>query len=201
MSYYRYNGVKIHNNWAHPTLKNKDDEAVFFRYAKWFDSVENEQELLAVYGVTRHADEVKPVYDSYYQHIVEQADGTYLVEDLPLNNVKARKKDEINIIRDNKETEGFLHGGAPFDSNQRSADRIQIATIAANSSLLNQMAFSIEWTDASNDEHALDAQGMLGLTQSFAEHGKALHERAKALKAQVDACETGAEVKAVEWPE
>lgn len=116
-----------------------------------------------------------------------------------LDELKQRKKNEINAERDRLETAGFLFNGVLFDSDQRSADRIQIATIAANSSLLNQTTFSVNWRDMDNNEHELDAQGMLALTKAFANHGMALHEQAKALKTQVDACTTKEEVDAITW--
>lgn len=188
---YRYDGVKIKDGWTHPLT------GTVYTKANWFDSQSPEQ--LEAFGVTRHGAPLKPDFDSFYQEVIENAAGNYSVQDLPLETVKERKKAQINAIRDELEITGFNHNGVTFDSDQRSADRIQIATIAANASLITSTAFAVEWRAADNSEHQFDAAGMLALTQSFAGHGLALHEQAKQLKIAVDAAQTVADVVAIEW--
>jgi hypothetical protein len=118
-----------------------------------------------------------------------------------LDEVKASKRSEINSIRNALETTGFTYNGKMFDSDQRSADRIQVAALAAQAALMADQPFSIDWTTADNSTVTLDALGVLGMLQAFAVHGATLHETAKALKAQIDAATTNEEVEAISWPE
>lgn len=192
---YRYDGKKITDGWKHPVTK------VVYKYANWFDSQSPEQ--LAAINVTRHEWPSVPAYDSYYQKPVEQPSGEYIIEDLPLADVKTKKKAEINNKRNQLETAGFLYQGKKFDSDQRSADRMQVAALAAQAALNTGSEFSVTWTVQDNTTVTLDAAGVLGMVAAFAQYGAGVFEQAKALKAQVDseACDTGAKVKAVEWPE
>lgn len=118
-----------------------------------------------------------------------------------LEEVKAAKRSGINNTRNTLETTGFNYNGKTFDSDQRSADRIQVAALAAQAALMAGQPFSIDWTTADNSTVTLDALGVLGMLQTFAVHGATLHETAKALKAQADAATTIEEVEAISWPE
>jgi hypothetical protein len=189
---YRYNGIKIHDGWEDPVT------GIEYTKASWFDSQTTDK--LEALGVTRHEKPAVPSYDSYYQKPVEQDDGTYLIEDKPLEDVRRRKKDEINAERDQRETAGFLYQGKLFDSDQRSADRIQVAALAAQAAINAGETFSVTWTVSDNTDVVLDAAGVLGMVAAFAEHGESIFETAKALKADVDACKNGKAVKDVEWP-
>ena len=117
-----------------------------------------------------------------------------------LDDLKARKRAAINQERDTRETHGFEFNGKLFDSDQRSTDRIQVAALAAQTSLMAGQTFSIDWTAADNTVVTLDAQGVLAMTASFAIYGATLHAVAKNLKEQVDAAETAEELEAIVWP-
>lgn len=188
---YRHEGLKITDGWQHPVTKT------VYKYANWFDS--QSQAQLDAINVTRHEWPAVPAHDPYYQKPVEQATGEWIIEDLPLADVKARKKAEINAKRNQLETAGFSYQGKLFDSDQRSADRIQVAALAAQAAINTGSEFSVTWTVQDNSTVTLDAAGVLGMVAAFAEYGEGVFEQAKVLKAQVDLCETGAEVKAVEW--
>lgn len=116
-----------------------------------------------------------------------------------LDELKTAKRAEINAKRAELETSGFSYLGKKFDSDQRSADRMQVAAIAAQSALMAGQPFQLDWTAMDNTFVPLDAAGVLGLIGAFASYGLSLHEQAKALKAQVDAATTVAEVEAVTW--
>lgn len=118
-----------------------------------------------------------------------------------LEEVKQRKKSEINEERNRRETAGFLYQGKMFDGDQRSADRIQVASLAAQASINAGAPFSVTWSVMDNSTVVLDAAGVLGMVSAFAGHGEAIFEQGKALKAQVDACATVEEVNAITWGE
>jgi len=120
-------------------------------------------------------------------------------EDL-LAEAKEAKRQEINSIRDQKETEGFMFNKTRFDSDTRSADRIAVASQAATSAILaNDTTFQVTWTAADNSEHVLDAQGVLNMNAALAQHGLVLHETAKQYKRQIEAATTHEELKAIVW--
>lgn len=117
-----------------------------------------------------------------------------------LAELREKKREEINAIRDMKETEGFTFNGTVFQSDQRSVERMAVASNAAISAILTNQPFQLVWRAADNSEHALDANGVLALTVALATHGNQLHETAKQLKSQVDSAATAEDVKGVEWP-
>lgn len=189
---YRYEGIKIVDGWEHPITKT-----VYTR-VKWFDS--QSQDSLPV-NVTRHDWPSIPEYDCYHQNAVEQVTGDYIIEDLPLENVKKKKKSEINAMRNKLESDGFLYLGRMFDSDERSAHRMQVAALSAQSSLNSGAEFSINWTAQDNSEVTLDAGGVFGMIEAFAIAGRSIFEQAKALKKQVDNCVVGEDVAKIEWVE
>lgn len=117
-----------------------------------------------------------------------------------LAELKLQKREAINAERADRETRGFPFLGVMFDSDQRSADRIQVAALAAHTALAVGQPFAVTWIAADNTPVALDAQGVMGLLGAFASYGLALHDTAQTLKAQVDAATTEAELVAVVWP-
>jgi hypothetical protein len=72
---------------------------------------------------------------------------------------------------------------------------VQAAMIAGAA----EQAFAIEWTLADNSVAELDGPGMIGLGLAVAAHVDAIHQRARVLKARIEAAETVAEVEAVVW--
>jgi len=117
-----------------------------------------------------------------------------------LDDLKASKRAAVNQERNERETQGFEYNGKLFDSDQRSADRIQVAAIAAQTSILAGQPFSIDWMAADNTSMTLDAMGVLAMVSAFAVYGATLHGTAKVLKAQIEAAETAEELEAIVWP-
>lgn len=116
-----------------------------------------------------------------------------------LEEVKLYKKEEINNIRDFKETEGVPYLDKVFDSDPRSVQRITSVVQLAQISLANSQPFSIDWTVQDNTIITLDALQMIGLLQALVIYAGGLHEHAKVLKAQVDSATTKAQVEAITW--
>jgi hypothetical protein len=106
---------------------------------------------------------------------------------------------EIKRARDTQEASSFPYLGKQIDSDSRSAQRITTAVQAADAAQRAGVAFSIAWTCADNTFLTLDAAGMQGMPVALAYFANTLHERARALRAQIEAATTPAEVEAVVW--
>ena len=117
-----------------------------------------------------------------------------------LEEKKAEKRQRINAKRDEKEASGFLYNGVSFDSDQRSANRILCAAIAAQAALVLGQPLNVDWTAADNSVVPLDAAGIVGLAVALAQAGTANFYTAKALKQQVDVAQTPEAVDAVPLP-
>ncbi|MDR1701328.1 MAG: DUF4376 domain-containing protein [Sporomusaceae bacterium] len=118
-----------------------------------------------------------------------------------LDELKAIKRPQINVIRDAKEQGGFLFNGKSYDSDSISVQRISIAAQNALAAKIVNTRFEIDWTLADNSSVTLDADGILGVSQALAVHAATVHSIAKTLKDAVDAATTVEEVDAVTWPE
>jgi hypothetical protein len=193
---YRFEGVKITNGWKHPL-----NHQLVIKNVKWLDS--QSPEKLEALQITKHDKPVPPEYDRYYQRPVEQPSGEYVIEDLPLADVKAKKKAELTAIKERKEQEGFMFRDKLIQTDLPSYRRIETAGTAALAAKLNNVPFYKEWTAADNTIIPLDADGMIAMHAALVEMGQTYHTQCEQLKAQVmsPTRNTGAKVKAVEWPE
>lgn len=117
-----------------------------------------------------------------------------------LEERKLIKRAEINARRDAKEADGFYYQNVKFDSDQRSANRIAFAALAAQAAIASGQPFSVSWTAADNSVVVLDAPGVLGLAVALAEAGAQNFYAAKALKEQADAASSPEELEAVPLP-
>lgn len=193
---YRYNSVKITDGWKHPV------SGVEYKRVNWFDSQSDSQ--LEALGVTRHEWPVPPAHDPYYQTPVEQQSGEYKIENLPLEDVKAKKKAEILSVY---ETKMQMVRAGYSDS--------EIA------SWVKQELEANAWTEWQSNGAPETDEPVTPLLDGIATArgvdksvlvGKVLQKAAAAtpytaqmtgikqsLEDAVDACSKGAEVKAVEW--
>ena len=115
---------------------------------------------------------------------------------LNLDLAKQQARAKINAARDAAEVAGFTAYGKTFDSDKTSQQRI---LIAANTAQVVGSSFTIDWTCADNSVITLDYAQMLGLPVIMAQAGNALHQKARTLKAQIDAATTLEEINAVVW--
>lgn len=193
---YRFEGIKITSGWQHPL-----DHDLVINNVKWLDS--QSPEKLESLQITKHDKPVPPEYDSYYQKLVEQPSGEYVIEDLPLADVKAKKKAELTAIKERKEQEGFLFQEKLIQTDLASYRRIETAATAALAAKMIGVEFSKEWTAADNSKLQIDADGMIAMHAKMVEMGQLYHSQCEQLKAQVmlSSCDSGAKVKAVEWTE
>lgn len=115
---------------------------------------------------------------------------------LNIDLAKQQARAKINAARDAEELAGFTAYGKTFDSDKTSQQRIMIA---ANTAQVVGSSFTIDWTCADNSVITLDYAQMLGLPVIMAQAGNALHQKARTLKAQIDAATTLEEINAVVW--
>lgn len=136
---------------------------------------------------------------------------TWILEDIPqpepepepepeptLAEKKAALRAAINAERDRREQGGFEYNGVKFDSDTTSVIRINAAVNTAVAAVLEETAFSVDWTAADNTTATLDAQGLLGLSAALAAHSNTQHVRARELKDQLEQAEDETAVAEVE---
>lgn len=117
----------------------------------------------------------------------------------PLYITKYRKRGSINRARDNAELQPFTYLGKQFDADTVSMKRLTLAVQAAQAAILAGQTFSITWTCADNTTIDLSETQMLGTLQAMMLRGVEIHEKARGLKALIDAATTNEEVEAVVW--
>lgn len=88
--------------------------------------------------------------------------------------------------------DGVIDGGAPtaigvVDSDELSRSNISGAALGALIAQSASTPFSIEWTAKDNSVHTLDAAGMIGLGLAVLQHVSAAHDRARDLRAEIEA--------------
>lgn len=113
-----------------------------------------------------------------------------------LNELKEAKRAEINAARDQAEQGGFEYMGKVFDSDPISAQRI---SMAAQAMALAPEGTTITWTCQDNTTIDLTAQELVGLVVALAEWSNTCHQKATALKAQIDAAQTAEELELITW--
>lgn len=139
--------------------------------------------------------EVEPIIDD--ENIIRQ----YQLVELPkpsLEELKIIKRAEINAARDEAEQGGFSYMGKMFDSDQVSCLRMTAAA-QAMSLLPASDDSTITWTCQDNSTIDLTAQELVGLVVALATWSNTCHEKATALKAQIDAAKTAEELEKITW--
>lgn len=113
-----------------------------------------------------------------------------------LSSLKEMKRGEINSSRDSVEQGGFSYLGKVFDSDQVSCLRMSCAAQALAQAPAGS---TITWTCQDNSLIELDATQLSALVASLAEWSNTCHQKAKKLKALVDAALSPEEVLAINW--
>lgn len=123
----------------------------------------------------------------------------YQIVELPkpsLDELKEAKQAEINQARDKSEQGGFEYMGKVFDSDQVSCQRISIAAQAmANAS----DDATITWTCQDNTTVDLNKTQLAELVAALATWSNTCHEKATALKSQIEAAKTTEELEKITW--
>lgn len=124
-------------------------------------------------------------------------------ENPPMTLEKARtiKKTEINQESEMRLATGFDHLGATYQADVLSILNMTAVTasIAAGKGLPRARS-SIDWWDASNVPHAMTPAAFLDFAAAARDYVATTRATARALKDQVAAAATIAEVEAISWP-
>ena len=131
--------------------------------------------------------------------IEDLGNGKFKLVELPqpsLDELKEAKREEINKARDAEEQGGFSYMGKVFDSDQVSAQRI---SMAAQAMALAPEGATITWTCQDNTTIDLAAKDLAGLVVALATWSNTCHEKATALKYQIEAAKTTEELEKITW--
>jgi hypothetical protein len=109
---------------------------------------------------------------------------------------KAKRWSEIKEIRNEKETAGCPFKGSVLDSDERSVTKLNTAVATAQS--IGE-SFTIDWTMQDNSVMTLVYADLLSIPAALATYSNELHQKAREMKTQIDACETVKGVEAVVW--
>ena len=131
--------------------------------------------------------------------IVDLGNGQYSIVEIPqptLDELKALKRAEINQARDKAEQGGFEYMGKIFDSDQVSCIRM---SSAAQAMQYADDTATITWTTQDNSTIDLNKSQLMGLVVALAQWSNTCHQKATALKAQIDACYSKEALDKVKW--
>lgn len=115
-----------------------------------------------------------------------------------IDELKAQKRAEINQVRDLAEQSGFEYMGKMFDSDQVSCIRISSAAQAMS---LADDTTTITWTTQDNSTIDLNKAQLMGLVVALAKWSNECHQKATALKAQIEEAKTKEELDKITWYE
>lgn len=152
-----------------------------------------------IFDLSQYDEAYKFVSENKGTTIEDLGGGQYKIVTIPtptLDELKSKKREEINQARDNAEQGGFEYMGKVFDSDQVSAQRI---SMAAQAMALAPEGTTITWTCQDNTTIDLTAQELVGLVVALAEWSNTCHQKATALKAQIDAAKTAEELEKITW--
>lgn len=149
-------------------------------------------------------------YDEAYEFISNNegttiqdlSGGRYKIIKLPspsLDELKLAKRAEINQARDAAEQSGFEYMGKIFDSDQVSCIRISSAAQAMSMVAMSEETPTITWTCQDNSTIDLNPQELMGLVVALAQWSNTCHQKATALKAQIDACDSKEALAEIKW--
>ena len=116
-----------------------------------------------------------------------------------LDKLKLEKRAEINAASDAAEQGGFFYMGKVFDSDMVSCIRIQGAAQSMQAAAMVEEVPTITWTCKDNSIIELTAQELLGLSVALAEWSNTCHQKATALKAQIEAATSKEELENITW--
>ena len=134
--------------------------------------------------------------------IVDLGNGQYSIVEIPqptLDELKVLKRAEINQARDKAEQGGFEYMGKIFDSDQVSCIRISSAAQAMSMVAMSDENPTITWTCQDNSTIDLNPQELMGLVVALAQWSNTCHQKATALKAQIDVCDSKEALDKIKW--
>lgn len=181
------------------------------------ENKEFEAEIEAQIDPLESVKQKKEIYllpaNSTYEKPLDEKDGfkvkwqgsSWIYEKIPepkpeqeptIEELKLIKRSEINAARDAAEQGGFEYMGKTFDSDPISCQRISTAAQA--------MAFAPEesaivWTCQDNTTISLNKTQLAGLVAALAQWSNTCHQKATALKAEIEKAQTKEELDKITW--
>lgn len=113
-----------------------------------------------------------------------------------LEELKLRKRYEINVARDAAEQGGFEYLDKVFDSDPISCQRISCAAQAMQYASDDA---TITWTCQDNSTIDLNKTQLVGLVVALADWSNECHQKATKLKSKIEACESKEELDYIKW--
>jgi hypothetical protein len=127
-------------------------------------------------------------------HIFDYTTKTW-IDPRTLQDFKDAQWALIKSARNTAEYAGFVWGGSAFDSDALSQGRITGAVTMAQMT----PTFTIDWTLADNTVRTLTAIQMIGVGVALGAHVEAQFSHGQALRVQIEAAATSAEVLLIVW--
>ena len=116
-----------------------------------------------------------------------------------LEELKTKKRAEVNAARDAAEQGGFEYMGKIFDSDPISCQRISCAAQAMQISSLSEVTPTITWTCQDNTTIDLNPSELLGLVGALAAWSNSCHIKATKLKDQIGSCQSAEDLAQIVW--
>lgn len=152
-----------------------------------------------IFDLSQYDEAYKFVSENKGTTIEDLGGGQYKIVTIPtptLDELKSKKREEINQARDAAEQGGFEYMGKIFDSDPISCQRI---SMAAQAMALAPEGTTITWTCQDNTTIELNKTQLAGMVVALAEWSNTCHQKATTLKAQIDAAETAEELENITW--
>lgn len=190
-------GKLIDGNIEYAPNYIKKDNKDIFNY-----NLESNYEMLTNDGYKKVVDSSAPAEMKKPHKVWKETDTEIIatwIDDYcepTLNELKEAKRAEINQARDEAEQGGFEYMGKVFDSDPISCQRISMAAQAM--ALADDIA-KITWTCQDNTTIDLNKTQIAGVVVALAEWSNTCHQKATALKAQIDAAKTAEELEKITW--
>jgi len=118
---------------------------------------------------------------------------------LNLDTAKEKARERINTDWKAAEQSGFTAYGKVFDADDKAIQRTSVAAQAAMLAKAAGNVMEIDWTCADNSIIHLDTDQLIAMPIIMAVAANALHVKCTALKAQITAANTLAEIDAAVW--
>lgn len=146
----------------------------------------------------RHVLQEKPMPPTRW-HVWDKQAWAWIATPEALEEAKSFVKNQINTARNIAERSGFVAYGKLFDSDDKAIQRILGAAQAAVIAKQLGKPLSIEWTCADNTTLIMDADMLIELPVILAQTADYLHQKARALKKQIESAESIEEMESIVW--
>lgn len=115
------------------------------------------------------------------------------------NSYKDKTWERMKAARYAAEYGGFLYNGVLFDSDTTSVQRITGSVTLAMLAQSMGLPYSQNWILADNTTMELDAQGMMAVGIALGMHVKAVFDRSIAVRVEIEAATSAAQLDAIVW--